>query len=182
MQTIITTSERGGWLLPSLLSLVVFAGCAGPRCNPLTGLSPATPAAAAAADHLGERVRWGGSLASTRHLSDSTEIEVIAYPLDDCGRPQSDAAPIGRFILVRPGFVETAGRPPGSLLSATGLIVGRRDGRIGEAEYPFAVLRGHSLTWWPAVGSTMAVSPRPWVTIGVGGGSGGYGGGIGVYF
>ena len=172
-----------GWLLPGLLSFAFLAGCAGPRCMPLTGLSPTTPAAiTATGDHLGERVRWGGSLSSVRHLKDSTEIEVIAYPLDSCGRPRLDASPLGRFILARAGFVETAGRPPGSLLSATGLILGLRDGRVGEADYRFPVLRADSLSWWPGSTSDTLVSPRPWVNIGIGGGSGGYGGGVGIYF
>jgi len=186
MSTTILSAGRSRLLL-GLSCLAILAGCAGPRCTPPTGLSPTTPAAViATGGRIGERVRWGGALARVQHLRDSTEIEVVAYPLDGCGQPRLDAAPIGRFILIRSGFVETAGRPVGTLLSATGVIVGLRDGHLGEAPYAFPLLQGHSLSWWGhSSGARQATQgwPRPRVSIGIGGGSGGYyGGGIGVRF
>lgn len=171
------------WPLVVLFSVILLVGCAGPRCVSPAGLSPVTPAAVTSGrERLGARVRWGGRLSAVRHLRDATELDLVAYPLDDCGRPRLDASPVGRFTLLRPGFVETADRAEGSMLSATGLIVGIRDGRVGEVDLPFPILQTDAFRWWPEVSNAAPVSVRPWVTIGIGGGSGGYGGGIGVHF
>jgi outer membrane lipoprotein len=174
-----TVSIAAGAALTALL----LAGCATTDCTPPPGSSTnLTPAqVSSTGGHTGERLRWGGTLASARNLADSSELEVVGYPLDRCGKPRTGVQPIGRFILVKPGYLETADRPAGSRLSATGLITGVREGRVGGAPYRFPLLQANELSWWaeeaPARGYTW-----PWVTIGIGGGSGGVGGGIGVLF
>lgn len=164
------------------LSAVLLAGCATTDCTPPPGNAGLTPAqVAASGGHTGERLRWGGTLASARNLADRTELEVVGYPLNRCGEPRTGAQPTGRFILVRPGYLETADRPPGSRLSATGLITGVRKGQVGGAPYRFPILQASDLRWWAEEAAARAYT-RPWVTIGIGGGSGGVGGGIGVLF
>ncbi len=164
------------------LSAFLLAGCATTDCTPPPGSTKLTPAqVSATGGHTGERLRWGGTLASARNLADSTELEVIGYPLNRCGEPRTGAQPIGRFILVKPGYLETADRPAGSRLSATGLITGVRAGQVGGAPYRFPLLQVNELRWWAEEAPVRAYT-RPWVTIGIGGGSGGVGGGIGVLF
>ncbi|MFY9975263.1 MAG: Slp family lipoprotein [Chromatiaceae bacterium] len=168
--------------IAATLSTLLLAGCATTGCEPPPGNPDLTPdQVAATGGHTGERQRWGGTLASVRHLADRTELEVVGYPLDRCGEPRTGARPIGRFILVKPGYLETADRPTGSRLSTTGLITGTRDGQVGGAPYRFPLLQAGELRWW-ADGAPAGTDRRPWVTIGIGGGSGGVGGGIGVLF
>jgi outer membrane lipoprotein len=164
------------------LSVILLAGCATTDCTPPPGNLALTPAqVAATGGHTGERLRWGGTLAAARNLADSTELEVVAYPLSRCGEPRTGDRPIGRFILVKPGYLETADRPSGSRLSATGLITGTREDRVGAAPYRFPLLQANEVRWWTDEAATRAYT-RPWFTIGIGGGSGGIGGGIGVLF
>lgn len=165
-----------------LISAALLGGCATSDCTRTPGSGGPSPAqVGASGGHLGERLRWGGTLAGARNLADSTELEVVGYPLDACGKPRTGVQPVGRFILVRPGYLETADRPIGSRLSATGLVTGLRDGQVGGAPYRFPILRATELSWWPAEAPSTGYT-RPWVTIGIGGGSGGVGGGIGVHF
>lgn len=160
----------------------LLAGCATTECAPPPASSNLTPAqVSAGAGQTGERLRWGGTLASARNLVDNTELEVVGYPLDRCGKPRTGAQPIGRFILVKPGYLETADRPTGSRLSATGILTGTRKGQVGGVSYRFPLLQASDLTWWAVEAQTPGTA-RPWVTIGIGGGSGGVGGGIGVLF
>jgi outer membrane lipoprotein len=167
------------WLM---LSTVLLTGCATTNCIPPPGNTGLTPAeVAATGGHLGERLSWGGTLAAARNLADSTELEVVGYPLNRCGEPRTGAQPVGRFILVKPGYLETADHPAGSRVSSTGIITGVREGHVGGTPYRYPLLQGGGLRWWGD--ETRAGSyTRPWVTIGIGGGSGGVGGGIGVLF
>jgi outer membrane lipoprotein len=168
----------------ALALIWVLSGCATTTdCVTQTGNPGLTPATVAASGgHTGERQRWGGTLAATRHLPDSTELTIVGYPLDDCGRPRTGEEPQGRFILSRPGFLETADRPVGSRLTATGMIVGVREESLGAAPLRHPILQGDAIRWWSAAPAGGYGTTRPWVTIGIGGGSGGVGGGIGVSF
>jgi outer membrane lipoprotein len=161
-----------------------LAGCATGDCIAPVGNPGLTPdRVSATGGHSGELQRWGGVLAQARNLERSTELEVIAYPLDRCGVPRTGAPPVGRFVLIRPGYLETADLPPGSRISATGILVGTREGLVGDAPYRFPLLSSERIRRWsdgPDYGEPVPV--RPWVSIGIGGWSGNLGGGIGVHF
>ena len=173
-------------LIAALVAAGALAGCATTACIGPVGNPKLTPTQVSADQkHIGERVRWGGTLLAVRNLPDHTEVEVIGYPLDRCGVPRPDQTPVGRFIVQAPGFLEPAEYPPQRLLTATGIITGTRMGEVGAAPYPFPVLSNSTLTRWPDAPPDGDGSGRvrPWVSIGIGGGSGGwYGGGIGGGF
>jgi len=168
---------------------LLLAGCAGQTCYAPVGNPSLTPSAVATTGgHVGEPVQWGGILVETRNLKDRTELEVVGYPLDKCGRPQTGAAQTGRFVIVRPGFLETMDYRSGGRVTSTGRIAGVREGHLGEAEYAFPLLESYKVQRWPEERSDGSPAyPRPWVSIGIGGGSGGgvyggVGGGVGVWF
>jgi outer membrane lipoprotein len=166
---------------------MLLAGCAGQPCYAPVGNPSLTPSVVAASGgHLGELVQWGGVLVETRNLENRTELEVVGYPLGKCGWPLTGAGQMGRFIIVRPGFFETADYQSGGRVTCTGRISGVREGRLGAAEYAVPLLESYKVRLWPEERSDGGY-PRPWVGIGIGGGSGGgvYGGvrgGVGVWF
>jgi outer membrane lipoprotein len=170
----------------AIIPCLLLAGCAGTECRAPAGVSSLSPSSVSAVStHEDELVRWGGVLIEARNLKTSTELEVVGYPLDECGRPRTDSAQVGRFIIVRPGFLEIADYRTGSQVSATGRIAGIRDGRVGAAEYSYPLLETHKVQLWPDERAGGGFT-RPWITIGIGGGSGGVyrgiGGGVGVSF
>lgn len=59
-------------------------------------------------EHVGKSTQWGGALIEARHLKGTTELEVVAYPLDKRGRPRTGSGRVGRFVIVRPRFLDTA--------------------------------------------------------------------------
>lgn len=173
-----------------LASLAALGGCAstGSDCTPSVGKPDLTPARVSATGaHGGGLQRWGGTLVSTRNLPDSTELEVIGYPLDRCGRPRLGAEPTGRFLVRNRGFLEPMDYQPGRQVTATGLLGAVQDGRVGGAPYRFPVLEDGKVRLWPKAQESDRdfAYPRPWVSIGIGGGRGGWGGwggGVGVSF
>ena len=126
-------------------------------------------------------VRWGGRIVTVKNLRERSLIEVLSYPLDSEGRPRSDGAPQGRFIVEKAGFVEPHEYAAGRLLEVKGRLDGFTRGRVGEAAYRYPVVLGQQLTLWP-VESTVYGSRTPRINLGVGGGSGGSGIGIGIGF
>lgn len=170
-------------LAPFGLSLLLLCGCSGGanNCRKPIGERGLTPNVAAARDGLvGQPITWGGTLVGTRNLPDSTELEVLAFPLDACGHPRTGEDPLGRFIVRRPGYLETADLKPGREITASGRIIATSDGRIGAADYRFPVLEDPNPRFWAERGRGGA-GVRPRVSIGIGGGRG-WGGGVGVLF
>jgi len=169
--------------LIAALTLSTLAGCATTDCAAPVGNPRLTPTqVAATAGHTGELVRWGGTLVEARNLRDSTELEIVGLPLDRCGVPRTGESPIGRFIAVVPGYLETAQYRRDRLVTATGMITGTREGTVGDAPYRFPVLSNGQVRLWPEAppGGSGPGRVRPWVSIGIGGGSGGwYGGAVG---
>jgi outer membrane lipoprotein len=166
--------------------ILLVSGCAtdAGQCRRPIGDPGLTPAmAAASGEHQGERVTWGGTLVEVRNLERDTELEVIGMPLGDCGRPRTGSAAVGRFIVVRPGYLEAADLRPGAPVTATGEIIGMREGRIGDSVYRFPLLRDPAPVIWSDQETPNGWPSRPMISIGIGAGSGGWrGGGIGLSF
>lgn len=173
----------------AMLALVAgLTGCAGGLnetsvgCPPLSGDPSFTPTRVVSnPDLLGERVTWGGTFVLARHGVDTTELEIVAFPLDACGRPLRQRAPLGRFVLVYPGFLETADLRAGRGVTATGELIGLREGSVGETRYRYPLVEDASPRIWPEI-SREPVVRRPVFSIGIGAGSGWSGGGVGVSF
>jgi outer membrane lipoprotein len=133
-----------------LCAATLLAACA--SAPPLRTVADSPPpfAVAEAIDaHLDREVTWGGMVIETRSYERHTEIEVLAFPLDRRLQPQPQAADLGRFVLLRSGFVDPQVIAPGRFLTATGRVTGDRRGRIREAAYIWPELDGEALHLWP---------------------------------
>lgn len=128
-----------------------LAACAsGPRFDATSADRELTPVQAAAQpERAPAGVLWGGMVIASRNLPDTTEIEVLAYPLDGQQRPQTSRDAQGRILIVHRGYLETADYAAGRLVTALGRFTGTREGRVGEAEYVFPVLEADELYLWP---------------------------------
>jgi outer membrane lipoprotein len=112
----------------------------------------------------GLEVLWGGVIAASRNLADSTELTVVAYPLDYAARPDLEAPSTGRFVLRRPGYLEPADFAPGRTLTAFGPVTGLQTGQVGERSYVYPVVEARQLHLWPAFYS----QPQVYFGVGVG--------------
>jgi outer membrane lipoprotein len=134
----------------SLAGLLLVGGCATPYDigNADTRVTP-TEAAKDVSGMLNHTVAWGGLIAVIKNLQDKTEIEVVAYPLDSQNAPDRYAAPTGRFIVTRAGYLETADFAPGRLITVVGTVTEARTGTVGEAKYVYPVVLASKLNLWP---------------------------------
>lgn len=177
----------------ALLCGMLTSGCATsstPCFKPVgdRGLTPAVEAVRPRNE--GAVVTWGGVLMHTRNLADHTELEIMSYPLDDCGKPLRHGPPQGRFLARQPGYLEAREYRTGRPITVTGRIAGMSDSQIGRAAISFPVLDETTIRLWPGAASSATQSSnatvefpiRPYINIGIGNGRGRVGGGIGVSF
>lgn len=156
-------------LLILLVLPLALAGCgSNPPRFAAEGLGTAvTPVEAARDDAvLGQRVLWGGVIVNSQNLADVSQLEVLAYPLNDRQRPNTDKAPLGRFLAIKPGYLETADFAPGRLITISGKIQETAAGRVGEARYTYPVVHIDDSQLWQREASEAGVRPR--VSFGVG--------------
>lgn len=137
-------------LLPILITLA-FAGCATQppldATGAVTDLAPYR--AAESGTHDESTVIWGGMIIDVENRRDSTEIAVIAYPLDESQRPLLKAPTQGRFLAVIPGYVEAFDYPSGRFVTFRGRMLGTRDTLIGDKPYMQPLMRVETAHVWP---------------------------------
>ena len=139
--------------LAALAAISAMAGCASPVPAGIRTPAPrpltVQAARQAPEEHIGERVRWGGSILEVINLPDSTEIEVLARPLRDGGEPVADADAQGRFIVRVGRFVDPAEYPRDRLLTAAGVLSETLTRDVGRYPYLYPVLSASTLYLWP---------------------------------
>jgi len=164
------------------LILLLLAACSTSGSLQPSGVTPAQLSLSGDASVKGKNFTWGGSVVSIKNLKDHTLVEVMAYPLDSKGMPDTGAGSQGRFLADRAGFLEPAEYPGGQLITVTGPMLGYTDGKVGEADYRYPALQAVQIKRWSEAESYRR-RVKPNVNLGIGFGSGGYSNiGIGIGF
>lgn len=151
-------------------TLLALGACA--RDKPAEdGIDRALTPTRAAADigtSRGHRVRWGGVIINATNLKDSTQLEVLAYPLDRDGRPRREENPLGRFLAFKDGYLETVDYAPGRLITLTGPVQDTRIRKLGKADYTYPILLADDLRLWDSRPSRGEPRFRFGIGVGVG--------------
>jgi len=129
-----------------------------------------TPQSVAAEAEIsrGRTALWGGTILDTRNLKQSTQIEVLAYPLDSSNRPLLDSKPLGRFIIEHAGYLEATTYVQGRNLTVLGVISGSQSGNVGEASYTYPVVSDTQLHLWSPSRERSSSSIHFGIGIGIG--------------
>ena len=133
--------------------LLQLAACGTTPQLDTRGVGPriTTRQAVATPDALrGRKILWAGVIVQGGNQQDSTQLEVLAYPLRYNNRPDTNAEPLGRFLIVQHGYLETVDYAPGRALTVVGALDGLRRGKVGEADYDYPVVLSQQLRLWPA--------------------------------
>lgn len=134
-----------------LIGLVLSACAATPRLDTQGTDKALTPDLATTTLDLstGRRVHWGGVIISSRNQENESVVELLAYPLGDSGRPNTDSAPLGRILAIKKGYLETLDYSAGKIASFVGTLQPSRAGRVGDAEYRYPVIQVEQSALWP---------------------------------
>jgi len=133
------------------LILLALAACApAPIYKPVPGAVIVTPMQVSQTPerYPSGDVIWGGRIVQVTNLSDHSEVEVLAYPLDGSQRPKANDSGNGRFIVAMSGYVEPLDYPSGSLITVSGRLNGSRAGKVGEANYVFPLISATQSHVW----------------------------------
>jgi outer membrane lipoprotein len=134
-------------------TLVMLTACApAPIYKPAADAVTAAPfqVAQSPEQFSNRQVIWGGRIVGVTNLSDHSEVEVLAYPLDSSQRPKANDSGSGRFIAVMPGYVESLDYPAGGLMTVSGTLSGSRAGKVGQADYVFPLVQVNQSHVWTA--------------------------------
>ena len=113
------------------------------------------------------QIAWGGTVVAVKNLSNGTQLEVLGYPLDDNNRPNTRIDPVGRFIVLHSGYLESVDYKAGRLVTVVGTATETRNGTIGEAKYVYPVVSSKQLHLWPVADPTPS-NPNIHFGIGIG--------------
>ena len=143
------------YILLAVVSAAFLGACASAPPFDLKNVNTAlTPnEAVAQIDSVrGSRVLWGGVIVSSKNLEQGTQLEMLAYPLNDHHRPRLDRAALGRFIVEHSGYLETVDYAPGRELSLIGAIAGTKEARIDAASTLYPAVTSEQIHLWPKGG------------------------------
>jgi outer membrane lipoprotein len=127
----------------------VLAACATPPAILSGGVfSEVTVQDAQARDLTGQRVRWGGTIVSTKPETNETCFEVVSHPLDRQARPRLTDESDGRFLACAAGFFDPAVYAPGREITVVGSLQAPTTGKIGDYEYRFPRVSAEHVYLW----------------------------------
>lgn len=113
-----------------------------------------------------EKVVWGGLIVDGTNLEGATRLEILAYPLGDDNRPDTERQPFGRFLVRKEGYLELSDYTPGRTITVVGTLADTREGRVGQAPYTYPVIRPSQMHLWRP--ETAGGTYRPSVHFGIG--------------
>lgn len=144
--------------------LVLLAACTSVEFE---GADQALDAYPRDVDELGVEtgtVIWGGRIVAISNLENSTEMQVLAYPLTGGHAPKPEQRSVGRFVVSVPEFLEPLEFAPGRFVSLAGQLQGMTLVSEGEYDRSVPLVRSTQVHLWPR-------DPAAWqsrVSFGVG--------------
>ncbi|MHB8353574.1 MAG: Slp family lipoprotein [Burkholderiales bacterium] len=117
---------------------------------------------------LGQRVRWGGSIANVTSAKDHTCFQVVSHPLGYSARPEEDDNTNGRFIACIAGFYDPEIYAVKRQITVIGTLQTPTIGNIGHYRYIFPNVDIETIYLWPkpsAIANTPAYEfgPNPFM-------------------
>lgn len=98
--------------------------------------------------HIGQRMRWGGTIAKVENKSETTQIEIVSRELGKKGRPKSNDKTAGRFIAVFDEFLDPGVYTKDRQITVHGTVSGTKNGNIGDYIYTYPLVTADTHTLW----------------------------------
>ena len=113
--------------------------------------------------YKGKVVLWGGVIIETKNLKEGTRVVVLEKDLNGWGRPKESNESKGRFIVLYPGYLDTAIYRKDREITVAGEITGQEVMHIDEIEYTYPILSPREIHLWREVRKAeYPYYPYPW--------------------
>jgi len=99
----------------------------------------------------GEEARWGGIIAKVTNNAKNTVLEVVHFPLTSSTRPKQKDQTQGRFRVYYSGLLDPIIYKAGRSITALGQVALMEDGKIGEHEYQYPVIKASAVHLWKEI-------------------------------
>lgn len=135
-----------------MVNVIFFAGCAivpdSIEVPDDTVLLSYTKAVTSGANAQGQKARWGGIIVGVENKPNQTLVEMVHFPLNNYGKPNSGAETVGRFKVQIDGFVDPIIFESGRSATFLGTLVGPTSGMVGEQPYMYPTLLAEDYHMW----------------------------------
>jgi outer membrane lipoprotein len=100
-------------------------------------------------DYRSQKVRWGGVIVNTENKDNSSQLLIVAFPLDDDGEPQVSDQSTGRFIAIVDEFLEPMVYSSERMITVVGTVLRAETLDVGEFPYEYPVVQVEHSYLWP---------------------------------
>ncbi|MDC8830585.1 Slp family lipoprotein [Alteromonas gilva] len=97
---------------------------------------------------VGTPARWGGIITKVENKPNKTLIEVVHFPLNHYGKPNTSEDTVGRFKAVINKFVDPIMFEEGRTITFVGTVGKPLAGMVGEQPYMFPALNTENYYMW----------------------------------
>ncbi len=138
--------------LPLLVSAMFITGCSAvPKALMVSEGTTLTNFSAVRENtnsEQGNLARWGGVIAKVTNNVNNSMLEVVHFPLKSSARPKQGDETQGRFRVYIAGLLDPIIYKEGRSITALGTVTSSEDGKIGEHEYHYPVLKASYIHLW----------------------------------
>jgi outer membrane lipoprotein len=94
-------------------------------------------------------VRWGGVIIDVENEQNFSLVQVLYYPLNGDGRPQTDQLNEGRFLIKSPEFLDPAIYTKDTEITVAGAFIGDLERTIGKKVMRLPLISATTIYRWP---------------------------------
>lgn len=138
------------FIVPAMLMLAACSSFVPPEIKqPLPGSPDITQVRANAEAYLSQQVRWGGVILDIENKGESSELSIVAFPLNEDGEPQVSDQSSGRFIAVVDTFLEPLVYSRDRVITVKGNLLRTETRVVDEFPYQYPVVQVAFHYLWP---------------------------------
>jgi len=101
------------------------------------------------AAYRNESLRWGGKIINVTNKEKSSQAQLLFYPLDHSGRPQTVTETEGRFMISKDQFLDPAVYKEGVEVTVSGILTGKIKHKVGKKTLSLPILSVKHIHLWP---------------------------------
>lgn len=94
-------------------------------------------------------IRWGGTVIEVENEADSSLMQVLYYPINRQGYPQTDQSSEGRFAAETSEFLDPAIFTKGTEVTITGSVKGYIERNVGNKTIHIPLITAQAIHLWP---------------------------------